>query len=184
MCSAFRTRERAWIAALLALSMASCERERREVDPQSPGSPVLSQSALRPGGSSLPASNEGAHYERNAYHINEGQRLYRTFNCNGCHANGGGDIGPALMDAEWRYGGDIEHIHASIVEGRPNGMPSFGGKIPDPEIWQIAAYVRSLSGNVPKSAAPSRSETISATPPLTRTPQQPPVGGDTKPAKP
>lgn len=183
MCSACRLRERAWIAVLAALVMTSCERERREVDPKSPGAPALAQSALVPGGAALPVSNQGAHYERNAYHINEGQRLYRTFNCNGCHANGGGDIGPALMDAEWRYGGDIEHIHASIAEGRPNGMPSFGRKIPDAEIWQIAAYVRSLSGNVPKSAAPSRGETISATPPLTRVPKQPPVGGDARDSK-
>jgi cytochrome c oxidase cbb3-type subunit 3 len=183
MCSAFRLRERAWILVLLALMLAACERERREVDPGSPGAPALSQSRLHPDGASLPVANEGAHYERNAYHINEGQRLYKTFNCNGCHANGGGDIGPALMDAEWRYGGDIEHIHASIAEGRPNGMPSFASKVPDPQIWQIAAYVRSLSGNVPKSAAPSRGETISATPPLTRVPKQPPVGGDTQPSK-
>jgi cytochrome c oxidase cbb3-type subunit 3 len=183
MCSASRAPERAWIVALLALLLMSCERERREVDPQAPGAPALTQSALRPGGAMLPVANEGAHYERNAYHINEGQRLYRTFNCNGCHANGGGDIGPALMDSEWRYGGDIEHIYASIAEGRPNGMPSFAGKVPDAQIWQIAAYVRSLSGNVPKSAAPSRGETISATPPLTRMPKQPPVGGDTHESK-
>ena len=59
-------------------------------------------------------------------------------------------IGPALMDADWRYGGSIEQIHASIAQGRPNGMPSFRDKIPDDQIWEIAAYVRTLSGNAPK----------------------------------
>jgi cytochrome c oxidase cbb3-type subunit 3 len=58
-------------------------------------------------------------------------------------------------------------------------MPRFAGRIPDPQIWQIAAYVRAMSGNVPKAAAPSRQESISTTPPLTRTPRQPPRGGDT-----
>ena len=45
-----------------------------------------------------------------------------------------------------------------IVEGRPNGMPSFRGKIPDQQIWQLAAYVRAMSGNVAQGrrAEPSR----------------------------
>jgi cytochrome c oxidase cbb3-type subunit 3 len=49
------------------------------------------------------------------------------------------------MDDQWTYGGRIDQIHASIVQGRPNGMPSWRGKIPDTQIWEIAAYVRSLS---------------------------------------
>ena len=31
------------------------------------------------------------------------------------------------------------------TQGRPNGMPSWAGKIPNGEIWKIAAYVRSLA---------------------------------------
>jgi cytochrome c oxidase cbb3-type subunit 3 len=69
-------------------------------------------------------------YDENAYAVSQGKRLYRWYNCNGCHAGGGGGIGPALMDAEWRYGGDPAQVFASIVQGRPNGMPSFGGHIP------------------------------------------------------
>ena len=34
----------------------------------------------------------------------------------------------------------------SILQGRPNGMPAFGGKLPESEAWKIAAFVRSLSG--------------------------------------
>ena len=41
-----------------------------------------------------------------------------------------------------------EQVFATIVEGRPNGMPSFGGKIPDYQVWQLVAYVRSMSGLV------------------------------------
>ena len=30
------------------------------------------------------------------------------------------------MDAEWIYGSHPEQIYSDIVQGRPNGMPSFG----------------------------------------------------------
>jgi cytochrome c oxidase cbb3-type subunit 3 len=31
------------------------------------------------------------------------------------------------------------------LEGRPNGMPAWGGKVPDEQLWQLATYVRSMS---------------------------------------
>ena len=64
-------------------------------------------------------------------------------NCTGCHANGGGGIGPPLMDAEWRYGSAPGDIYRSIVEGRPNGMPAFGKRLTEDEIWQLHAFVKS-----------------------------------------
>jgi cytochrome c oxidase cbb3-type subunit 3 len=100
-----------------------------------------------------PASNHGqvtndpraAAYYDNADAVNSGRILFGQFNCAGCHSNGGGGMGPSLMDDEWIYGGRLQQIHQTIVEGRPNGMPAWGGKIPDQQIWQIAAYVRSMS---------------------------------------
>ena len=62
------------------------------------------------------------------------------------------------MDDKWIYGHEPDQIFATIVEGRPNGMPSFRGKLPDYQIWQLAAYVRSLSGQVPKDTAPGRND--------------------------
>ena len=97
------------------------------------------------------------HYQDNAYHVSEGKRLYEWFNCTGCHAHGGGAIGPALMDDRWIYGGEIDQIYLTIAQGRPNGMPAFGGKIPPQQIWQIAAYVRTMGGHGPKSARPTTS---------------------------
>ena len=77
----------------------------------------------------------------------DGKRLYLWFNCAGCHGpEGGGGIGPPLRDADWIYGGNPASIFQSIAQGRPNGMPAFGGKIPDEEIWRIEMYVRSLGG--------------------------------------
>ena len=101
--------------------------------------------------------NPGA-YEANSYAISEGQRLYNWFNCVGCHAHGGGAIGPPLMDDIWIYGNDPANIFASIVEGRPNGMPSFRARIADYQVWQIVAYVRSLGGLEPTSATPARDD--------------------------
>jgi len=181
MSSRFRSDLALIAIASCALLAAGCDRERREYHaaPTEAAPPHPRLSTLQPGDKlTNPGDPIGAHYENNAYHINQGSRLYRWFNCNGCHANGGGSIGPALMDGQWRYGGSIEQIHASILEGRPNGMPSWRGKMTDQQAWQLAAYVRALSGNVPKAAAPSRRDGMAATPPLTQIPTQPPRNGD------
>ncbi|HWJ05706.1 MAG TPA: c-type cytochrome [Steroidobacteraceae bacterium] len=169
------------VAALLACGVAGCDRERREyrAAPAAPGSERPRLTDLQPGGTLAQApSATGARYEGNAYHINQGSRWFRSFNCNGCHGNGGGSMGPALMDDQWRYGGTIDQIHATILDGRPNGMPSWRGKLTDQQAWELAAYVRALSGNVSKAAAPSRREGMAATPPLTRIKPQPPQSSD------
>jgi cytochrome c oxidase cbb3-type subunit 3 len=114
-----------------------------------------------------PPDPRTADYEKNAYNLSEGSRLYRWMNCVGCHAHGGGGMGPPLMDDQWRYGGRIEQIVATIEQGRPNGMPSFRGKLTEQQMWQLAAYVRSLSGQAPKDAVSSRSDEMSNIPPTT-----------------
>ena len=101
-----------------------------------------------------------ARYERNASALANGKRLFGWYNCNGCHANGGGGSGPALMDDVWLYGSDPVTIYQTIVEGRPNGMPAFGGRVPDDEIWQLVAYVRSMSGLASQDAAPNRDDAL------------------------
>ena len=120
--------------------------------------------------------------EFSGFDVSEGKRLYKWFNCNGCHANGGGDIGPALMDEKWLYGGEPRNIFATLVEGRPNGMPSFRGKIPDEQVWQIVAYVRSMSGQVPTYALPGRYDDLSAKPPETMAPVETPISGGMPPS--
>jgi cytochrome c oxidase cbb3-type subunit 3 len=79
------------------------------------------------------------------------------------------------MDSKWRYGSEPDNIYATIVEGRPNGMPSFRGKIPEQQVWQIVAYVRSMSGLVRMDVAPSRSDTMSAKPPEVMKAEENPV---------
>ena len=68
-------------------------------------------------------------------------------------------MGPPLMDDEWIYGSEPQNIYATIVEGRPNGMPSFRGKIPDQQVWELVAYVRSMSGLLRQDVAPPRAAT-------------------------
>jgi len=36
-------------------------------------------------------------------------------------------------------------VYESIYQGRPDGMPSWGGRISEEQIWALVAYVRSLS---------------------------------------
>jgi cytochrome c oxidase cbb3-type subunit 3 len=115
-------------------------------------------------------------YEESAYAVAEGKRLYRWYNCNGCHANGGGGSGPPLMDAEWIYGSAPANVLATILQGRPNGMPAFGGKIPDHQAMQIAAYVRSMGGMLPKDVAPGRADHLRAKEPESATEQLAPKG--------
>ena len=164
------------LAALLVLAATGCKRERREFasggPPTTPPAEAVRVGTLHPGTAQPdPIDPRGRHFEGNAWHVNQGQQLYKWFNCTGCHGNGGGSIGPALMDTDWRYGGSIEQIHASIAQGRPNGMPSFRGKIPDDQIWQIAAYVRTMSGNAPKYVAGGGRQGMAVAPPLSRVPK-------------
>jgi cytochrome c oxidase cbb3-type subunit 3 len=163
-----------FFAVVVILLAAACDREARQLAVAAVGerrvAVNVSTSSLRAGGGEAPPPSDLARpmYEGVAYQISEGQRYYEWFNCSGCHAHGGGDVGPALMDDEWRYGGAITQIRASIADGRPNGMPAFGGMIPDEQLWQIAAYVRSMSGSADKLAASSRDDHMRTTPPTTR----------------
>jgi cytochrome c oxidase cbb3-type subunit 3 len=97
-------------------------------------------------------------FHNNAWGMAEGKRLYSTYNCAGCHANGGGGMGPPLMDDRWIYGSAPANIYQTIVEGRPNGMPSFRGRIPSAQVWMIVAYVESMSGQAPIDVMPGRAD--------------------------
>jgi cytochrome c oxidase cbb3-type subunit 3 len=138
-----------------------CKREQRIFDPGSAGAQAANGVSLNPvhAGGDVSVSDMNK-LEDSAYAVGEGKRLYNAYNCVGCHAQGGGAIGPALMDSEWIYGSHPEQIYSSIVQGRPNGMPSFGGKLPAYQVWELVAYVRSMSGQLPSDVAPSRSDTM------------------------
>jgi cytochrome c oxidase cbb3-type subunit III len=148
--------------------IVGCERESRpfrDLPAASARSQHEMQTSLQAGAPSPPRGSLSP-FQENAWGQGEGKRLFTAYNCNGCHAHGGGAIGPALMDDEWIYGFEPADIFATIVEGRPNGMPSFRNRIPDYQVWQLVAYVQSMSGQTPIDAAPGRSDHIQ-----TRTPE-------------
>ena len=78
--------------------------------------------------------------------------------CHGVDAKGNGPLAPkdsnppSLVDAEWTHGstdGEIFHL-VSAGAGPGSKMVAFKGKIPDPDLWNIVNYLRSLG---PKTAA-------------------------------
>ena len=172
------------VLLVLVMSLAACERETRrfrDVPASQTTAPSGRMSVLTPGGGS-PDPQVHTFYEDNAYAIAQGKRLYAYFNCVGCHAHGGGGMGPPLMDDRWIYGSDPENIYQTIVEGRPNGMPSFGGRIPADRIWWIVAYVRSMSGLTPKGTSPARDDHMQYNKPPMRLQEEETPRRSTKPS--
>ena len=137
-----------WGAVALALGSGGCggheDDTRRTALAATPGTPPVRTSALV-AGPDTPAPSVRSPYEGDVAAVREGERLFNWYNCTGCHGGaGGGGIGPPFADAEWIYGGAPANIYQSIVQGRPNGMPAFGGKIAPDEIWRLVEFIRSL----------------------------------------
>jgi cytochrome c oxidase cbb3-type subunit 3 len=160
---------------MLAVVLSGCERESRPVD-RIPGATAQKETLTGLyAGPAPPPQTAISPFQQNAWGMAEGKRLYTALNCAGCHANGGGGMGPALMDEAWIYGSEPVNIFSSIVEGRPNGMPSWRNKISDAQVWQLVAYIQSMSGQAAKFASPSRSDHLRASPPESSRPARPPV---------
>lgn len=163
---------RRWLGACLLCAALACHGEERRLReaPLAYARPASSELPQKvPGGVPLQApvpilarSPElGATYVSNAWAVSEGKRLFLWYNCTGCHGRGGGGMGPPLIDERWIYGSDPLQIFETIAGGRPNGMPAFGSRVPEAQLWQLTAYVRSLSGGVPKAAMPVRGDELS-----------------------
>jgi cytochrome c oxidase cbb3-type subunit 3 len=160
----------ALLLALVVAAGAGCAREKRQARPPAElaglagGAWPVNPDQSVTGGVSLaiekaaPPTGPIDPYTGIAYELSEGKRLFFSYNCNGCHAQGGGGIGPALTDAATRYGSRPQDLYSTLVHGRPNGMPAFRGKMSDAHVWRLVAYVRSLAGIGPRAAAPARSD--------------------------
>ena len=86
-------------------------------------------------------------FEHDANALMTGAKLYIAYNCIDCHGAGGsGSMGPSLADGRWHFGGRAGEVFESIYQGRPDGMPAWGGRIANDQIWMLVAYVRSLNG--------------------------------------
>ena len=85
-------------------------------------------------------------FEGNAGALKTGSQLYVSYNCIDCHgADGAGAMGPSFADNRWHFGGSAAEVFESIYQGRPDGMPTWGGRIGNDQIWMLVSYVRSLS---------------------------------------
>jgi cytochrome c oxidase cbb3-type subunit III len=164
------------VALLLTVSVLACKSERRdlrEVPPAASADELVPVGELKAGGE-LPDDSTRSVLGTNAYALGEGQTLYHRMNCVGCHSHGGGGIGPALMDSEWIYGSDPAQIFKTIIEGRPNGMPAFRGKLGNQQVWQLVAYVRSMSGFEGSTSVSAREDHMFLSPNrATRTKEKP-----------
>jgi len=84
--------------------------------------------------------------------VARGAKDFDNFNCSGCHmAHAGGGMGPALSDAKWLYRSSDANIYLDIYQGRGAGMPAFGAMLPDRTIWELVAYIKSISHKPPKT---------------------------------
>src|SRR2546423_6581744 len=141
---------------LVSAAVASCEREERRfrVDPASADTIQTDQVTIPLPGTALrawPAAADSYRpvtldFQSNAYALLEGKRLYRAFNCVGCHAHGGGGDGPPPMDAGWVHRYTPAEVFDTIGEGRPDGMPAVGGRVGGYQGLGIVGRWRSLCG--------------------------------------
>ena len=176
-----------WRTALLTslgvIGLVGCDRERREFrpSPSSTAAPMARLSPLQPGPMLISDTSSGP-YAANAYGMSQGKQLFAAMNCVGCHSHGGGGMGPPLMDATWIYGSDPSQIYSSIAQGRPNGMPSFRNKLTSDQIWQLVAYVRSMSGLGRRDVRGGRDDAMYTRSSEQNTKTRPPVQSGTPPA--
>jgi putative heme-binding domain-containing protein len=99
------------------------------------------RAALRPAKNPLEGKSDA---------IQNGGAMFRT-RCAGCHGpDARGYLGPDLA-VLWASGSTDGRIFDVVRRGVPGTEmpPADEQRVPDKEIWQILAYVRTLAGNVP-----------------------------------
>ena len=153
--------------AATALGTTACNRGARGSEPQVPDAGVTQGEAARQSAGVEPGispqvvlGNISNPYAANAAAIATGRQLFVGFNCAGCHSGyAGGGMGPNLRDSLWIYGSKDAQIFSTIAEGRPYGMPAWGGRLPDDQFWKLVAYIRTLGTPAEPDKPPVPSQT-------------------------
>lgn len=98
-------------------------------------------------------------YLSDATALEAGKKIFVTA-CAACHAaDGGGTVGPNLVDDYWLHGGSISDIFKSIKYGWPEkGMKSWKDDYSPAQIAQITSYIKSLKGTKPSTAKEPQGE--------------------------
>lgn len=114
------------VASLLALAACS--------------DPVIEETAVAPVASPPAApvavTQEFPTYTETSSEVAEGERLFSWQRCAECHSHAGVILGAGK--------GNIDVIATAIRDGSSGGMPRYGGKLTDAQIWQLAAFVKTL----------------------------------------
>jgi mxaJ protein len=78
--------------------------------------------------------------------IAAGKKLYIQVGCQGCHGGGGGGgMAASLIDDNWKFGSDDETLFKLIKGQIPEQtMPTVYNTLPDEQVWQILAFIRTL----------------------------------------
>jgi cytochrome c oxidase cbb3-type subunit 3 len=132
-------------AAMVAAVSVGCNRGTTDLAVTG-GAPAIDAVAIGPIPGPVEQETELSNpYSDDRVALAEGRKLFVSYNCYGCHGGrGGGGMGPSLRDEVWLYGDSASHIFDSISRGRGRGMPAWGKKIPQQQIWILAAYLKSL----------------------------------------
>jgi len=98
-------------------------------------------------------------YLSDATALDAGKKIFVTA-CAACHAaDGGGTVGPNLVDEYWLHGGSISEVFKSIKYGWPEkGMKSWKDDYSPAQIAQLASYIKSLKGTKPATAKEPQGE--------------------------
>lgn len=132
------------VVLLLALAGAGCSGPATEVAAAG-GTPAIGIPVGPIPGAQIQMAPRENPYGQEQVVLSEGRRLFESYNCAGCHGDhAGGGMGPSLRDEDWIYGGSAAQIFNSIAEGRAHGMPAWGVKLPEDQIWKLVAYIKSL----------------------------------------
>ena len=130
---------------LSCLTLAACD-ERVRGDSAATGAmpPMFTAVGPVPGPPTKVPSPSNPYSEDEAAFV-EGRQLFVRFNCSGCHGGrAGGGMGPSLRDIDWIYGNADGQIFDSIDRGRANGMPAWGRRLSQDQIWRLVSYLKTL----------------------------------------
>ncbi len=136
---------RAVLLVPLLITLAGCHGSQRNAVANETAFPQSTNVGPVPGDVSMVHQNLDP-YLKDTVAIQEGHRLFAWYNCSGCHGvHAGGGMGPSLRDDVWIYGDSDAQILDTLIHGRSKGMPAWGNKIPEDQMWKLIAYLKSMN---------------------------------------
>lgn len=133
------------LAVALVMCVAGC-RSGQNATPVASGRAPVTENPVGP----IPGISANVTYStdpllHDPVALQDGRRLFNWYNCSGCHGgHGGGGMGPSLRRPDKLFGNRDDQIFNSIAQGRSEGMPAWGTKIPSDQIWELVSYIKSM----------------------------------------